>query len=327
MLKIYLVFIFLLISKLGFAQKVILNQETKEPISFATVSFGNGNGVFADEQGLFKFTKKLYPDIDSLYISALGFKELGISTKKMADALYLEPKSDELKEVLVVAEPKGPFKLKKIKPLGHDNYHHCWLPTIESEIAVFHPNPDTKTKKITKVFLPIKVEISNKKKKKLSKGNSLASSTLFKMHFYENDNGNPGKPITYEEMVFLVTKLDDKFFELNISEEAIYMPKNGLFISIQVLGYTDKNGKLLPNKKYREVKTSKGIVKVSTTFRPLLPFTDKMENKRTFVKRVFLSNNRWVLFDKKNIQNTSNLLKSGMNNYGMGLELKVYKND
>ena len=99
-----------------------------------------------------------------------------------------------------------------------------------------------------------------------------------------------------------------------------------MFVSLQVLGYTDKTGKLLPNKKYREVKTKKGIVKISTTFRPLLPFTDQINTPKTFVKRIFLNDNQWVLFDKKNIQN-SNLLLAGLNNYGMGLGLQVYKED
>jgi len=83
---------------------------------------------------------------------------------------------------------------------------------------------------------------------------------------------------------------------------------------------------LLPNKKYREVETKRGIVKVSTTFRPLLPFTDKITEKRTFVKRVFLNGNNWVRFEKKNIKN-SNLLLNGLNNYGVGLGLQVYKDD
>jgi len=96
-----------------------------------------------------------------------------------------------------------------------------------------------------------------------------------------------------------------------------------MFISVQVLGFTDDKGKLLPNKKYQEVKTVRGIVKVSTTFRPLLPFTNEIPEKRTFVKRVFLNGGEWILFDKKNISN-SNLLATGMNNYGIGIKSEVY---
>ena len=45
-----------------------------------------------------------------------------------------------------------------------------------------------------------------------------------------------------------------------------------------------------------------------------------------FVKRIFHNDVKWVLFDLKNINN-SNLLKTGLNNYGMGLEVEVYKED
>ena len=126
--------------------------------------------------------------------------------------------------------------------------------------------------------------------------------------------------------MFWVTEQSDNVFELNIDPNDIYLPKNGIFVSIQILGYTDKTGKLLPNKKYREVKTRRGIVKVSTTFRPLLPFTDKIPTKNTYIKRIFLDNNQWLRYEKANVKN-SKLLATGMNNYGMGLELKVYQEE
>ena len=100
--------------------------------------------------------------------------------------------------------------------------------------------------------------------------------------------------------------------------------KSGVFVSLQVLGYTNAKGKLLPNKKYQEVKTKRGVVKVSTTFRPLLPFTDAISEKRTFVKRIFLNGGKWILYDKENIAN-SKLLLEGLNNYGIGLEMEVYQ--
>ena len=49
-----------------------------------------------------------------------------------------------------------------------------------------------------------------------------------------------------------------------------------------------KNVKVL----FSEVKTPKGVVKVSTTFRPLLPFTSEIPESRTFVKRIFLDGNK-----------------------------------
>ncbi|NQY28157.1 MAG: hypothetical protein HRT69_01660 [Flavobacteriaceae bacterium] len=314
----------ILLSTICFGQITIQDKETKEPVSFATISFGNGNGLFADDEGKFVFTKKLYRDIDSLYITSIGYKELKMVTDSLPSVITLEPLADQLQEIIVQVKPKGKFKMRKVKPTLHEDYFKCWLPTIESEIAVFFPNEEKKTKQITKLYLPIKTEASDWSKRKRSNTKKRSFSTLFKINFYENNEGFPGDILSYEKVVFRVTQESESVFELDITKNDIFIPKEGIFVAIQILGYTDKLGKLLPNKKYQEVKTRKGIVKVSTTFRPLLPFTNEISSKRTYIKRIFLNNNKWIRFEKKNIANNK-LLAAGLNNYGMGMEMKVYQ--
>ena len=299
----------------------VLDSEQSSPISYATISFGNGNGTFADANGNFMFSKKWYPDIDSLYISAMGYKELALSTNNMPKKIFLTQDVSELKEVVVVAERKRKYKTKKISAEVHKDYFRCWLPTVESEIAVFFPRNPEKSTKIASVYLPVKVESSNKNATRNQR-----FSTLFKMQFYANDNGVPGKHLTYEDIIFRVTDQDKPNFELNISEYKIYIPKDGIFISIQVLGYTDKEGILQQTKKYHEVETRKGMVKVSTTFRPLLPFTDKIEGYKTFTRRIFYKNRTWQRFDEKYSAN-NNLIKNNDMNYGMGLKLHLYEDE
>lgn len=326
MLKNIITCLIVLSTLFGTAQTSILDSETKTPVSYATISFGNGNGIFADDDGKFLFTKKLYSDIDTLFISSLGYKDLKVATTNLAKTIFLEPEADKLQEIIVKAKPKGKFKIEKIKPTTHEDYYKCWLPTIESEIAVFFPNEDKKTKRITRVYLPIKVEAKTWHKRKQAKSKKKPFSTLFRVNFYENNNGEPGEVLTYDKVVFIATEANEKIYDLDVSKYDIFIPKSGAFISLQVLGYTDKKGKLIPNKKYQEIKTKRGIVKVSTTFRPLLPFTDKTPAKRTYVKRIFLNGNKWVLYDKKNIKK-SNLLLSGLNNYGIGIKMEVYKKE
>ena len=317
----------LLISSITFSQTTIVDKENRNPVSYATVSFGNGNGIFADDDGKFIFTKKLYADIDTLFISALGYKNQKVATTNLTDTVKLTAFEDDLEEVLLRYKPKGKSKKETLKPTVHDDYYKCWLPTIESEIAVYFNNENpTKAKKISTLLLPIKVEAKDWSKRKTKTSNKIPFSTLFRVQFYENENGLPGDVLTYDKIVFRVTEASERIFELDISSNNIFIPKQGMFVSLQVLGYTDKAGKLLPNKKYREVKTRKGIVKISTTFRPLLPFTDKINTPKTYVKRVFLNDNKWVLFDSKNIKD-SNLLKAGLNNYAIGLGLQVYKEE
>jgi hypothetical protein len=312
------------------AQIKVLDSISKYPVSYATISFGNGQGVFADDEGVFVFNKKLYPDVDSLFISALGFKNLKLASEKLTTQILLEPQADELDEVFIsVTKPKTrdrSYKTESLKPYLDDDYYNCWLPTIESEIAVYFPNEDDKLKKIANVKFPIALESKDWDKRKRSNSDKKEFSTLFKVNFYNNQNGKPGKVLTYETIVFRSTEKDGDYYDLDVSPYDIYIPKEGAFVSIQVLGYTDKNGKLLPNKKYKEIEGRDGIIKIPTNFRPLLPFTDDIAENRTFVKRVFINENAWQEFRKEN-NLKSTLLQKGLNNYGIGMDLHVFKDD
>ncbi len=299
----------------------VLDSVQKSPISYATISFGNGNGTFADADGKFQFSKKWYPDIDSLYISALGHKETALATKSLPEQILLVQDIAELKEVIITAEKKRKYKTKRLAAEVHNDYFRCWLPTVESEIAVFFPKNSQKPTKIASVYLPVKVESSNRNASK-----EQSFSTLFKMQFYGNDNGFPGERLPYEDIIFNVTDKDKPNFELDVSEYKVYIPKEGIFISVQVLGYADKQGRLQQTKKYHEVETRKGIIKVSTTFRPLLPFTDKINGFKTFTRRVFYKNRTWQRFDREYSKN-NNLIKNNDTNYGIGLKLNLYEEE
>lgn len=307
------------------AQSKVLEIKTEQPVSYATISFGNGQGIFADDDGLFVFNKKLYPDVDSLYISALGYKELAIATHNLPNSIFLESHIDELDEVIVHVKMDRKYKVETLEPYLDDDYFKCWLPTIESEIAVFFPNQGNQLKKITNIHFPITLESKDWGKRKKKNADKKAFSTLFKVKFYKNENGFPGKAMTYDNIVFRATEKNGDVFELDVSKHNLFVPDDGFFVSIQVLGYTDAKGKLLPNKKYKEIKSKDGIVKIPTNFRPLLPFTDKIQEHLTFIKRVFLNGENWVLFKKGNM--ASSLLNEGLNNYGVGVTFRVYKDD
>lgn len=309
----------------GYSQTKIQDSQTGYPVSYATVSFNNGLGLFANDEGEFVFSKKLYPEIDSLYISALGYKDLKLATAQLPSVILMDVEIDALDEVLISAKINRKFKTEEIKPYLDDDYYHCWLPTIESEIAVFF-NPGTPTlKKLTKVHFPITLESKDWDKRKRSNADKKPFSTLFKVKFYNVENGFPGKEIIFRTIVFRVTEKDGDEFTLDVSDENIYIPENGIFVSIQVLGYTDAKGKLLSNKKYKEIKSRAGeIIRIPTNFRPLLPFTSKIPQNKTFIKRVFVNENQWTRFEKgANIQ--SSLLQSDLNNYGMGITYNIYK--
>ena len=321
LMKLCIFIISLVVYNFNYAQIYqVVDSDTKKPISFATVSFGNGNGLFANENGYFKFSEKWYSDIDSLFISAIGHKELKVATKTMPSSLALIQDVAELTEVLVLAENKRKYKVKKITSKIHNDYFKCWLPTVESEIGVFfEKNVKDAPVKIASVFLPVKFENAVQKRGKIQ-----SFSTLFKMQFYNNKDGYPDKRLPYEDIIFVIDHNDKANFELDISDYKVYIPDDGIFIGIQVLGYTDPNGELQLTKKYSEIETPKGIVKISTTFRPLLPFHNQSSEYKTFTRRVFFKNKEWQRFDSKYSKNNK-LIKANHTNYGMGLKLHIYK--
>ena len=308
------------------AQTKIIDINTKYPVSYATISFGDGQGLFADDNGLFIFTKKLYKDVDSLFLSSLGYRDLALATFNLPKIIEMEADINQLDEVIVTARTDRKFKTETIKPYVDDDYYKCWLPTIESEIAVFFPNGNEQLKKITSVLFPITLESRDWKKRKRSNADKRKFSTLFKVKFYKNNNGLPGDVMLYANIVFRATEKNGDAFELDVTEHDLFIPENGFFVSLQVLGYTDPNGKLLPNKKYKEIKGKIGLVKIPTNFRPLLPFTDKIDAHNTYIKRVFISGNSWVQFKKGNGIESS-LLKTNLNNYGVGINYNAYKDE
>lgn len=318
-MRIFLSLIVALCIKPAFSQVMqIVDSSTKTAVSFATISFGDGRGTFAGENGDFKFEKTKYADIDTLFISAIGFKDQAVATQSLPPQIFLVAEASELEEVILIAEKKGKFKKKKLKETTHTNYYNCWLPTVESEVAVFFQREEGKSSKIAQLWIPI-----NSEKEYRKKGN-LKFSTLFRIQFYKNKEGLPGTPMIHKDIVFRVSEQDDEMYELDINRFQIFIPKDGIFASLQVLGYADAKGKLIQTKKYNEIETPRGLQKVSVTFRPLLPFTNALTHQKTYVRRVFFNNKKWQVFDRTYNKNSA-LVKTGNVNYGMGALLHVYQ--
>jgi len=297
----------------------ILDSLNQEPIPYATISFGNGLGNFADEDGRFSFSIEKYSDVDTLFISAMGYAEKAILTASLSETILLKPEVSQLSEVIVSAPKNGKFKVRKRKPISHADLFTSWLPTVESEVAILFKRYEGKPTQISELLIPINAESKYKSK---GKGKF---ATIFRVNFYENNKGLPGDPTGYENVVFSINEKEDKVFELDVSSKSIYIPENGIFISLQVLGYANSKGRLAQTKQYREIKTARGVQKISTSFRPLLPFSDQLVGQNTYVRRIFLNNKKWQIFDKS-YNAKSKLIQTGHRNYGMGAEFKVFEN-
>ncbi|MGB3590335.1 MAG: carboxypeptidase-like regulatory domain-containing protein [Nonlabens sp.] len=316
------------LSLLGFTSGVsqdisILNSATRAPVPFATVAFGNGLGTFANEEGVFRFSRKLYRDVDTLTFSSLGYNDKIVAVSNLKDSVLLIQAENLLETIVVSAPLRGDFKIKELKPRTHNDYENCWLPTVQSEIAVKLNRVEGKPTQVTGLQLPILLENNAGRKK----GSIRKFSTMFRLQFYAVTAADlPEKTSSYPAKTFIINQNSKEIFELDIEELNIAIPKSGLFAAIQVLGYTTPEGKLINAKKYREIKTRTGYTKISNTYRPLLPFTDELPAVQTYVRRIFLNDQAWQVFDSS-YNKRSKLITTGHKNYGMGARLRVFERE
>ncbi len=81
----------------------IVDKKTNEVIPYATIQFGEFQGVITNEEGKFSFS--LNEDtkvLDSVVVSSMGYKKLSIAFSDLTDSvIYIEPTSIELDEVFL----------------------------------------------------------------------------------------------------------------------------------------------------------------------------------------------------------------------------------
>lgn len=79
----------------------LIDAKTQKGIPYATVQYGENQGVVTNEEGRFSFVmEKDSLDLDSIYISSLGYKKTGFSLNQLKDSIVmLKPSNIELSGV------------------------------------------------------------------------------------------------------------------------------------------------------------------------------------------------------------------------------------
>ena len=86
---------------------VLIDAKTKKPIPYATVQYGENEGVIANDEGLFSFDRaSVQEPLDSIYISSMGYEKIGLAYDAVTDSiLYIEPKAIKLAGVYLFDNP------------------------------------------------------------------------------------------------------------------------------------------------------------------------------------------------------------------------------
>lgn len=101
----------------------VIDDQTKQPIPYANVVFGEHKGVVTNEEGFFSFSfGKEKPE--SIKISSLGYELLEVAPNKIQNAVIaLSPSAIELKEVFVSNRNLSPREIiEKVKEEVANNY-------------------------------------------------------------------------------------------------------------------------------------------------------------------------------------------------------------
>lgn len=79
----------------------IIDSKTKEPIPYATIQYGENQGVITNEEGRFSFElNESVQQLDSIYVSSMGYTKTGITFQQALDSIIaITPKAIELSGV------------------------------------------------------------------------------------------------------------------------------------------------------------------------------------------------------------------------------------
>ncbi|WP_439879688.1 carboxypeptidase-like regulatory domain-containing protein [Pontibacter sp. MBLB2868] len=209
-------------------QGIISAHSTHEGLPYASIGVQHtATGTSADLQGSFKLQALL---TDTLVISAVGFKTAYIAVAELKPAIYLQSDTTALAEVVVRAKKRrmsarvGNLKSETFLSLGGANqYAMLLLPPSPIggvlDEAFFALQPDTRKHGRWRTALRVRV--------------------------YANKVGKPGLDLLPENVIVSVDKTTKKLV-VDLSQYGISVPREGVFLGLDLLGYFDEEERFVP---------------------------------------------------------------------------------
>ncbi len=144
-----------------FSAKVI-DEQTGEPVSYATIETGINQGIITNEEGEFSFLlSQVKQPQDSIYISYMGYETKGILFEEQENLeISLTPKIFELKEVFLTTEV---LTVKEIIERVKDNLDKNYKVNFTKKKIFFRQSDISSVKKMDFGFKKSTIEELNKK--------------------------------------------------------------------------------------------------------------------------------------------------------------------
>ena len=246
-MKYFLFTLSILLILKGFSQHkihgLVLDSETKEPVPYCHIIINHELGTITNVKGEFNFTINLINKNDILVISNISYCTDTLFLSSLIEnqkTILLTPKFISLPEVMVLNSNN---KEKKQRKKRYGIYHKKHLYSINSskgnELALFIPNKKSINGIISKLYYYI-----------TDKGNP---KNPFRIHLYTKDSilQSPKDEILTKN-IFANAKKGNSWVTIDLTSLNISFPKDGFFISMELLPNGKDNELIVSNGYYHE---------------------------------------------------------------------------
>ncbi len=227
---------FYLLPSIIFGQNIrgkIIDKSTNTPVSYVAITnLQNQLGTYADSLGKFSFNTKIK---GQFLFSRVGYESVFIvlNSEVKDTTIFMLPTSTLLDEIKITTSKK---KFKKYT-LGYFQkirgpYTADYSPNTGSRLVTYISNGDSISNGIIKT---LRYRFSPSKSK-------IASSFRLRLRLLEDKNGKPSKELLNKDIIVDVAS-DDRYLEYDVESENITLPSKGVWIGLDVIGYTDINHK------------------------------------------------------------------------------------
>ena len=228
-MKNKLLFILLSVHFFATAQNIIVYDSINNlSLPYVAIQFGD-NGIYTDDKGSFNLN-----DItnDSLQIDIYGYNKLLLAKNNLKDTIYLEPKTQVLDEV-IITNKKTEINIKQSK---RTKMYGSWSISKETEIiSIFKPNKNTENTLLRELSFDFK----KLRKSDFTEGKIINTEVVVRINIYTIEGENIKDKIYSKLKTIDVLKHD--IVVLDIEEEAIHFPEEGLGFGIEFIKYVNKD--------------------------------------------------------------------------------------
>lgn len=215
---------------------------TKESLPFATIILDNENGVYTNENGMFQLDNKY----KSIRISYVGYEDYNAEIKDLKDTIFLKPISYNIEEVTITNNKNPPKKIGYLK----NSMKKCGTslplsPKGEQIIVLTPTNKDIIDSYIEKVEFPLDKVKHYNKTDKLYKN----APAVVRINIYTVENNLPKQQIFSSKPIKFIMS-DKEIVSVDVSEEMIKIPEQGLSFGIEMIGRINENGEFVEENSY-----------------------------------------------------------------------------